>query len=189
MGERIELERIAGHDVEATRIARCDLRERGDGAVVALDCDHSSRALGEQCPRQSAGAGADLDHVDAVERAGRAGDAGGEVEIEEKVLAERFSCSETVPADHLAQRREIIEGAHQGVYGTAREDGRERPDVLRGLWPRRGTGRRSASADRRAASSIAAIRLARIGAAGAGDVERGTVVGRGAHEWKTERRR
>jgi hypothetical protein len=23
---------------------------------------------------------------------------------------------------------------HQGVYGIAREDGRERPDALRGLW-------------------------------------------------------
>ena len=92
MGARIELERIAGHDVEATRIVRCDLRERGDGAVVALDRDHSSRALGEQRARQPAGAGTDLDHVDAVERAGRARDAGGEVEVEQKVLAERFSC-------------------------------------------------------------------------------------------------
>jgi hypothetical protein len=23
---------------------------------------------------------------------------------------------------------------HQGVYGIAREDGRQRPDALRGLW-------------------------------------------------------
>ena len=77
-----------------------------------------------------------------------------------------FLARETVPADDLAQRRQVVDGAHA----------------------RRASGaayRRAAES--RAASRSAAIRLPRIGAAGAGDVEGGAVIGRGAHERQAER--
>ena len=119
-GARIEVESIAGDDLEAARIPRGDLFERGDGAVVALDRDHPTRAGGEKRAREPARPGTDLDHVHALERTGRARDAGGEVEIEKKILPERLLGSQTVPADHLAQRRKVIDGAHQGGYARLR---------------------------------------------------------------------
>ena len=90
MRTRIVVERIAGDDREPAGIVRGDLGERGDGAVVALDRDDAARAGGKQCAGQPARTGSDLDHVDARERARCAGDAGGEVEIEQEILAERF---------------------------------------------------------------------------------------------------
>ena len=88
---RVECERVAGDDVQPAGIVRRDLLERGDGALVALDRDHPRRALGEQRAGQAAGAGTDLDHGDAVERAGGARDAAGEIEIEQEILAERLA--------------------------------------------------------------------------------------------------
>ena len=70
--------------------------------------------LREQRAREAARAGADLDDGHAVERAGRARDAAGEVEIEQEILAERFFGGKTVPPDHLPQRRQIIDRAHAG---------------------------------------------------------------------------
>ena len=105
-------QRVGGDDVEAARVALGDLRERGDGALVALDGDDAPGAVGEQRAREPAGAGTDLDHGHAVERAGGAGDAGGEIEIEQEVLAERFSRAQIVPFDHLSQRREVVDRAH-----------------------------------------------------------------------------
>ena len=75
---------------------------------------------GEQRAGEPAGPGTDLDHVDAVQRAGRARDASGEVEIEKEVLAERLLGSEAVSPDHLAQRRKVIDGTHEGVYARLR---------------------------------------------------------------------
>ena len=59
---RIEVERVAGDDLEPAGIVRGDLRERGDGALVALDRDHPPRAVGEQRAGEPAGPGTDLDH-------------------------------------------------------------------------------------------------------------------------------
>ena len=125
--------------VEAAGIARGDLRERRDRAVVALDRDDAPRALREQRARQSAGPGADLDHVDAVERAGGARDAGGEIEVEQEVLAERFP------------------GRRDRAGGSPRAAAADRRSALM-----RGRDRRDAAAARpasRAASWSAAIRL------------------------------
>ncbi len=80
--------------------------------MVTLDRDHTARALCQQRAGQPARPGTDLDHVHAVERAGGARDSGGEIEIEQEVLSERFPGPEVVPADHLAQRRQVVDGAH-----------------------------------------------------------------------------
>ena len=92
-------------------------------------------------------------------------DACGEIEIEQEILSERFSGDETVAANDLAQWRQAVRrGGHDAASGA-------------GL---------SAMASR-AASRSAATRLVAIGGAGAGDVEGGAVIGRGAHERKAER--
>ena len=133
---RIEAERVACNHVEPSRIVRGNLIERRDGALVALDRDHAS-PLRQQGTRQPAGPGADLHRRHALERAGGAGDARGEIEIEQEILAERLSRAKPVPPDHLPQWRQVIEGAHA----------------------RRTSGDAASAAESRAASLSAAIRL------------------------------
>ena len=85
------LKRVALDDLEPSRPMRADLGERAERARVALDGDHLPRPLRQKRARQAAGAGSDLDHGDACERPGGAGDLSGQVEIEQEVLAERLA--------------------------------------------------------------------------------------------------
>ncbi len=64
------------------------------------------RPLGEQRAGQPARAGADLDHRGMVERPGGAGDAPGQVEIEDEILPEAAARRDAVAGDDLAQRRQ-----------------------------------------------------------------------------------
>ena len=89
---------------------RGDFLQRRKASRVALDRD-DMRALRQQSPRQPAGAGADLDDGRIIERSGGAGDARGEIEVEEKILAERFFRVEPVTRDDLAQRRQSVDHA------------------------------------------------------------------------------
>ena len=43
--ERIEVEGVAGHHIEAPGIARSDFRKRSHRAVIAFDCDDAACAL------------------------------------------------------------------------------------------------------------------------------------------------
>ena len=72
---RIEIQCIARDDLEAAGIARGNFRERGDSAVIPLDCDHPSRACGEQRAGKPTRSGTYFDHLHAVERARSTGDA------------------------------------------------------------------------------------------------------------------
>ena len=146
-------------------IVRGDLRERGDRARVALDRDDAAGAFGEQRAGEAAGPGPDLDHGHAVERTGGAGDARGQIEVEQEILAERFPGGQTVAADDLAQRRQIVDPAHDAAAASRR--------LIAGGQP---GGERERGDQAR-----------RVGAAGAGDVEGGAVIGRGAHERQAER--
>ena len=121
---RSAIERIAGNDLEPLRISRSDLVERRDRAVVALDRDHPARTCCEERTGEPARAGTDLDDIHALEWTRRARDARGEVEIEEKILAQRLLGSETVSAYHVAERRKIIDGAH-ARSATGRECDRD----------------------------------------------------------------
>src|SRR5262245_17799276 len=134
---RIEVEGVAGNDLEPPGVACGDLLQRGNRALVALDCDHASRAGHEQGTREPTGAGADFDHLHAFERTRGARDARGEVQIKKEMLSERLFGAKTMPPDHLAERRKVIDGAHA----------------------RRATGADWARDDSLAASCRAAIRL------------------------------
>jgi hypothetical protein len=93
---------------------RGDLGKRRDRSGIAFDRNHAMGAKREQSPRQSARAGTDLDDRDALQRAGGARDPRGKVEIEKKILAERFPGCEIVPADDFAKRRQIVDHAKAG---------------------------------------------------------------------------
>jgi hypothetical protein len=79
--------------------------ERSDAARVAFDGDHRG-TLRQQGARQSAGARSDLDRGAVGQVAGGARDAGGQVEVEQEVLAERLARGKAVPRDDVAQRRQ-----------------------------------------------------------------------------------
>ncbi len=82
------------------------------------------------------GPGSDFDDGDVFERLGGARDARGQIEIEQEILAEGFFRRETMAADDLAQRRQVIDLRHYFAGTSA-----------------------GAVADRRAASVSAATRL------------------------------
>ena len=83
-----------------------------------LQADASREPASERRPGaqqragEPAGTGADLDHGDTVERSARAGDARREIEVEQKVLAQRFFRLQLVLADHVAKRRQSVDLAH-----------------------------------------------------------------------------
>ena len=114
----------AADDVEPAGIMRGDLLQRGDRALVALDRDDACGAERQQRAGQSARPGADLEHGDAGERTGRARDAGGQIEIEQKILSERFLGGEAVAANDLAQRRQAVRRGRPAAARSRR--GRER---------------------------------------------------------------
>jgi hypothetical protein len=70
--------------------------------LVTLDGNHALGAKRQQRPGESAGTRADLQHRHARKRARRPADAGCEIEVEQKVLAERFLGDETVAANDVA---------------------------------------------------------------------------------------
>ena len=138
-------------------------RQGAHGARIDLDGDHAGGAFEQQRAGQAAGAGADLDHA-CRRRAAPAARAMRRVRLRSsrKCWPKRLRASSPCGGDGLAQRRQ----------------GRRAPSI------------RQRSARRRAMSSAMRERgdqARRIGAAGAGDVERGAVVGRGAHEGQAER--
>jgi hypothetical protein len=77
----------------------------GQGPRVALDRSHVSGALQEKRPRQAAGSGSDLHHMRAGQRPAGARDAARQIEVEQKVLAERLSRPQPMGGDDLAERR------------------------------------------------------------------------------------
>src|SRR6266567_6727392 len=99
---------------------RDDFLERGDAARIAFDRDHVLGAERQQGSGQSARPRPDLDHGDVFERGGGAGDAGREIEIEQKVLPERLARAEAVAADEIPQRRQRIDPSrHRGAAAAA----------------------------------------------------------------------
>src|SRR5215475_8982091 len=117
---------------------RGDFGDRRDRPRVALDRDDAARALRQQGARQPARPWSDLDDGCAVVDSGRARNARGQIEVEKKILTERFAGGKTVAADHVTQGRQVVDRAHRAAATDA-------------------VSVRAAS---RAASPIAAMRLA-----------------------------
>ncbi len=78
--------------------------ERRETSCVALDRDNATCTRREQCPRQTAGTGADLDDCGMIEPSSGAGDSAREIEVEEEILPEAPARNDAVSRDHLAQR-------------------------------------------------------------------------------------
>ena len=112
--------RVGAHDLQAAGISLRNGLQRRQRALVALHRDHALCAEGQQRARQSARAGPDLDHGGIFQRSGRTRDPRGEVEVEQEVLTERFARRQSVFADDVAQRRQVVDRAHLGFAAAMR---------------------------------------------------------------------
>ena len=98
---------------------RGDLGKRAERTGVALDGDHLLGALRQKRAREPARAWPDLDHRDAGERPGGAGDLPGEIEIEEEILAKRLAGFKPMRRNHVAQARQAVRGEAHRVNRSA----------------------------------------------------------------------
>ena len=127
--------RIAGDNLEPPGIGRGDIGKRRQAALVLLDGDDAGRTLHEQRSGEAAGPWADLDDGRAFERSRGAGDAAGEIEVEQEILAEAFPRGKPQVADDVAKRRQPVWRA-QGVASAFRRivSARRKASIrLRGL--------------------------------------------------------
>jgi hypothetical protein len=108
------------HDLQPAGIARGNILQSGNRALVMLDRDHARGAEREQRAGQPARAGADLDDGGILERGGGARNPCRQIEIEQKILAERFAGRQRVGANDLAQWREVVDRAHAGCDDAMR---------------------------------------------------------------------
>src|ERR1700682_2884436 len=116
----IKVERVALDHFEPPGISFGKLREGSDTTWVALDRDDTRSTFREQRAGEPGGGGTHLDHRHTFKRPGRARDAGGQVEVEEEVLSERFPRLQFETADDFAQRREFRHFAATVVSAAAR---------------------------------------------------------------------
>src|SRR5205807_5122947 len=116
MGAGVVCQRIGGNDLEPMRIMRGDLRQCGDRALIALDGNDARCAERQKRARQTAGPGPDFEYCNSFERSRRARDARGKVEVEQEVLAERFTRAQPVPTNNIAQWRQFIGGVRHDAF-------------------------------------------------------------------------
>ncbi len=112
----VACQRIGGNDLEPVGIMRGDLIQRGNRALIALDGNDAGCAERQKRARQTAGPGSDFEHCNSFERSRRARDARGKVQVEQEVLAERFTRAQPVPTNNIAQRRQIIGGVRHDAF-------------------------------------------------------------------------
>jgi len=91
------------------------------------------RAQRQQGTRQPARTWTDLDDRCIFKRTRGACDPRGQIEVEQKVLAERFARRQGMLADYLAERREIIDRAHAGRVAAMRAASRNAAIKLDGF--------------------------------------------------------
>ena len=87
---------------------RGDLLERSDRAIVALDRDDAGGAERQQRAGEPARPGPTSKTVTPASGPAARAMRAVEIEIEQKILSERFSRNEAVAANDLAQRRQAV---------------------------------------------------------------------------------
>ena len=106
---QIECERIRLVQHQPSVGRRRQLRQRGQRPAIKLDRVHARRQRREQRAGQSARSGAHFNHVPAIERSGKRGDARQQRRVEQKMLAERLARIEPEARNDLPKRREFAE--------------------------------------------------------------------------------
>ena len=108
MRQHINLQSIAMDQIQPPRMGRRNLGQCGHAARVLLDRQHMPRAFRKQPPRQTARPRPHLQHITSRQIPRRAGNLGGQVQIEQKVLAHSLFGHQIMRPDHLAQGRQPV---------------------------------------------------------------------------------
>jgi hypothetical protein len=111
-GGEIDLQSVGFHELEPAVGDRLHLLQGSDGSGIDLDRNDVRGAFEQQGAGKSARSGTNLDHQPLIERRCGTGDAPGEIEIEEEVLAQALARVEAMRRDDLAQRRQPGEAVH-----------------------------------------------------------------------------
>ena len=120
----VERQCVGGDNLESARIVRGDLRKRGETSLVAFHGDYAGGTRGQQGAGKAAGARTDLDDRRVGKIAGGARNAARQVQVEKKILSERFLRRQPMSRDDLAERRKSV--AHVGDAVSARRFARRR---------------------------------------------------------------
>ena len=100
------LQRIRLDHPQPAGMRRLQLRQRRHRPAVEFHRRHRRGGAGQQGAGQAAGAGADLQHMPAVEVAGQGGDAPAERLIQQEMLAERLPRLQPMPRRWCPEGRE-----------------------------------------------------------------------------------
>src|SRR5262249_31342010 len=106
---------------EAALASVFNLSEDGPEALVALNCNHCSRAFEKEAARQAAGPGPDLENLDAFKRSSCSGNAPRNVKVEKKILPKRLLRREPGLPDRLPQGRQgrnRVRGRHVRIAAS-----------------------------------------------------------------------
>ena len=111
----IDLQGVGFDEFEPAAGDRLQLLQGANGSRIDLDRDNALGAFEQQGARQPTRTGTDLDHQALIEGRGGAGDAPGEIEVEEEMLTQPLARIEAMGRDDLAQRRQTGEAVHGGA--------------------------------------------------------------------------
>jgi hypothetical protein len=103
---RIDGQRIGLDDLQPALCRGLELGQSVERPRIDLDRHDAGRPFEQQGAGEATRPGADLDGRALIERRGRAGDAAGQVEVEQEMLAEAFAGVEAMAGNRLAQRRQ-----------------------------------------------------------------------------------
>ena len=102
----VELERITFDNPELTGEGVAQFGQCGQAAPVHLDCGHAGTGT-QQRAREPARTGAHLEHLPARKVTGNCRDPVEQMLVEQEILPQRLRCTEPVPSDDFAKRREL----------------------------------------------------------------------------------
>ena len=109
MCERVDIQSVAIDRLQAVGIGGCNLGHHRHTARVFFNRQHPARALGQQAACQTAGTGADFKHVRAGKITRQPRNFRGQVEVEQKVLPQRFFRRKIMRGNHVTQRGQVID--------------------------------------------------------------------------------
>jgi len=115
MRQRINLQGVAFQYGQPAGIGIGNLGQRRQAAAVFLDGQYMAGPFGQQPARQPARTRPNLQHITGGHVTGLARDLGGQVQIQQEILAQRFARAQVMVGDHLPQRGKGVDGAHASV--------------------------------------------------------------------------
>ena len=116
MGQRVHIQRVTIDHFQLAGIGGGDFRQCGHTPAVLFNRQNPPRAFGQQPTGQPAGAGADFQHIALRQIPRQPCDFGGQVQIQQEILPQRFFRRDPVIVDDLPQGGKGINAAHAVAF-------------------------------------------------------------------------